>query len=114
MSGRLGGSAVAFEGVRGRLRSASLNPSVCTARGVVELGGLIRRQEAVQRQRGSRGRSLLWAEESAIGVRDLVLALYVYVAPLSWSGDPRALTGARGTVGTGAEKLKLPLECACK
>ena len=31
-----------------------------------------------------------WAEESAIGVRDLVFALYVYVAPLNWSGDPRA------------------------
>ena len=30
-----------------------------------------------------------WAEELAIGVRDLVFALYVYVAPLSWSGDPR-------------------------
>ena len=34
------------------------------------------------------GRS--WAEESAIGVRDLVFALYVYVVPLNWSGDPRA------------------------
>ena len=31
-----------------------------------------------------------WAEELAVGVRDLVFALYVYVVPLNWSGDPRA------------------------
>ena len=47
------------------------------------------------------GRS--WAEESAIGVRDLVFAPYVYVAPLSWRGDSRVRLGyARA----GVEKLR--------
>ena len=43
-------------------------------------------------------------------MQDLVFALYVYVAPISWSSDPRALMGARVL----ARRSYRESECACK
>ena len=75
-------------GARGQPWLVSSNPLVRGA------GGRIREVWVDVRRRCSAREAIegdcSWAEELAVGVRDLVFALYVYVVPLNWSGDPRA------------------------
>ena len=98
--GALARMLVILKGARGRLRPASPNPSVAR-HGWLRVGGWGRRQEAVQRQNGVRGRSLLGRGLSGrcagLGVRPCMCML-------------RPLAGAvtcspRRADGTGAEKL---------
>ena len=77
---------VILKGARGRLRPASPNPSVAR-HGWLKVGGWGRRQEAVQRQRGGRGRSLLGRGVSDRRAGLWCSPVHVYVAPLCWSGD---------------------------
>ena len=101
--GSSGWPRTALEGVGGRLRSLSARPRPILRRCAIWLlmGGLVRRQEAVQRQNGVRGRSLLGRGLSGrcagLGVRPCMCML-------------RPLAGAvtcspRRADGTGAEKL---------
>ena len=89
-------------GARGQPWLVSSNPLVRGA------GGRIREVWVDVRRRCSAREAFegdcSWAEELVIGVRDLVFALCVYVAPLESGAVTRA--GPVRRVGSGAEKLQ--------